>query len=228
MKKIILILGLLVSVTAFAAPQKVTAVYAATRDGKPFATVNETFRQEGSHYRIESVTSGSGIFALFGKRTLISEGDVTADGLKPSRFEQQQGDDGRKKIVAEFDWGAKKLTMTAKNKTTTVDLEPGTQDLASFSYQFMFQPPSGDEVTMQVTTGKSMRSYHYQVTKTNEKLDALGGLKVVRLAKPAKDQADNEKEFWLAAEKHYVPAKIVLRDESGARIEQVLTSLSIE
>lgn len=229
MKKIILILGgLLISISAFAAPQKVTAVYEATRDGKPFATVNETFRQEGSHYRIESVTTGTGVYALFGKRRLVSEGEVTAAGLKPSHFELQQGDDARKKIVAEFDWNAGKLTMTAKQKTTTVDLDQGTQDLASFSYQFMFQPPTGNEVNMPVTTGKRLRSYHYQVNKTDEKLDALGGLKVVRLANTVKDDGDNEKEFWLAVDKHYVPAKIVLRDENGVRIEQVLINLSIE
>src|SRR3989338_1198069 len=57
-KRLLLLLFLLASGIANAAPQKVTAVYEATREGKPFATVTETYRQEGDHYRIESVTAG--------------------------------------------------------------------------------------------------------------------------------------------------------------------------
>lgn len=229
MKKFLLLLsGLLASCVALAAPQKVTAVYAATRDGKPFATVNETYRQEGNHYRIESVTTGVGVYALFGKRRLVSEGEVTAEGLRPQRFEQQQGDSAKKGVVAEFDWGAGKLAMISKKKTVAADLAPGTQDLASFAYQFMFRPPSGEEFTLPVTTGKRLRNYRYQVAGADETLDVLGGLKVVRLSNVAKDEGDDEKEFWLATEKHHIPAKIVLRDENGARIEQVLTSLSFE
>ena len=222
------ICGLLVSCAAFAAPQKVTAVYEATREGKPFATVTETYRQEGDHYRIESVTAGIGVYALFGKRKLISEGEVAADGLKPKRFELQQGDNPKKTVVAEFDWGAGKLAMTAKNKTTTANLEPGTQDLASFAYQFMFRPPLGDEFTLPVATGRKLRSYHYLVSGRGETLEGvLGGLKIVRLAN-VQEQGGDEKELWLATEKHYIPARIVLRDENGVKTEQVLTSLSFE
>jgi hypothetical protein len=228
----LLLLGLMAamsaSVSAIAAPQKVTAVYEATRDGKPFAKVNETFSRDGSHYRIESVTSGVGVYALLGKRRLTSEGEVTAHGLKPRHFELQQGDNSKKKVMADFDWEAGKLTMTAKNKANTIDLEPDTQDLASFSYQFMFQPPAADEIVMPVTTGKRVRTYRYQVTRPEDKLDVLGGLKVMKLANTVKEEGDDDKELWLAVDKHFVPARIVLRDDKGARIEQVLTSLSIE
>jgi hypothetical protein len=232
MKKLfLLLLGLMAAASApsaMAAPQKVTAVYEATRDGKPFAMVNETFSREGTHYRIESITSGTGVYALLGKRHLTSEGEVTPHGLKPRHFELQQGDNSKKKVTADFDWEAGKLTMTSKNKTNTVDLNPDTQDLASFPYQFMFQPPASDEIVMLVTTGKSVRTYRYQVSRTDDKLDALGGLKVVKLTKTVKEEGDDDKEFWLAVDKHFVPARIVLRDDNGARIEQVLTSLSIE
>ena len=230
MKKFLLLLsGLLASFAALAAPpQKITAVYEATRDGKPFATVTETYRQDGDHYRIESVTAGKGVYALFGKRKLVSEGEVTAEGLKPHHFEQQQSDSPKKTVVAEFDWAAGKLTLSSKKKSTTLDLVAGTQDLASFTYQFMFRPPAGDEFTLPVTTGKRLRNYQYHVTP-NESLDGvLGGLKAMRLNNADKEAGDDEKELWLATDKHYLAAKIVLRDENGAKIEQVLTSLSFD
>jgi len=228
MKKLLILwFGLLACGLVFAAPpQKVSAVYEATRDGQPFATVTETFRQEGSHYRIESLTKGVGVYALLGVRRLSSEGEVTAEGLRPRRFEQQQGD--RKPVVAEFDWEGGKLTMTNKNKVTTVDLQAGTQDLASFTYQFVFRAPEGDTVAMPVTTGKRLRDYRYQVTGRDQTFDSpLGALRVLRLNNQAADPND-EKELWLASEKHHLPARIVMRDENGAAIEQVLTGLSIE
>lgn len=227
MKRLFALSLLLLSGLACAAPpQKITAVYEATRNGQPFATVTETYRQEGAHYRIESLTKGIGVYVLFGVRRLSSEGEVTAEGLKPARFEQQQGD--KKPVVAEFDWNAGKLTMSAKNKTTTVALVAGTQDVASFPYQFMFQAPSGEDITLPVTTGKRLRSYHYRVVARDEKLEGvMGGLRIVRLSNDATDVND-EKELWLASEKNLIPAKIVMRDDNGARIEQVLTSLSIE
>ncbi len=218
---------LLASAVGHAAPpQKVTAIYAVTRNGQPFATVNETYRQESNRYRIESLTKGMGVYALFGTRKLSSEGEVSADGLKPLRFEQTSD---KKPIAAIFDWDARKLSMTGKKQTTTVDLEIGAQDLASFAYQFMFQPPSGEAISVSVTTGRKLRAYQYRIAADDESLEGvLGGVKTLHLISVAKNEGDEEKELWLASEKHFLPAKISFRDENGARIEQVLTSLSIE
>lgn len=228
MKRLLLLLLLLASSIVHAAPpQKITAIYEASRNGQPFAMVTETYQQEGNRYRLQSLTKGIGVYALFGVRKLTSEGDVTADGLKPSRFEQQQGD--KKPVVAIFDWDARKLAMTGKKQTTTVDLESGSQDLASFAYQFMFRAPTGEEFSLPVTTGKKLRIYQYRVISRDESLDGvLGGLKTLHLASVAKNEGDDEKEFWLARDKHHLPAKMVFRDDNGARIEQVLTSLTLE
>jgi hypothetical protein len=226
MRILLFLCGALLSALALASPpQRVQAVYEATRNGQPFATVTETYFQEGTRYRIESITKGIGVYALFGTRRLASEGEVTPDGLRPARFELQQGD--RRPQRATFDWTTGKLTMESK-KTSSADLLPGTQDLASFPYQFMFRPPTGDEVEMPVTTGKKLRTYHYRVAGRDERMEsALGELRVVRLVNDA-PEANDEKELWLASDKHHIPARIVTRDENGARIEQVLTSLSIE
>jgi hypothetical protein len=216
MKKLLLLL-LLVSFSAFAAPKKITAVYDVTRKGQPFATVNETFVQEAGRYRVESVTSGIGVYGLLGKRKLVSEGEVTANGLRPAHFEQQQGE--KKGASADFDWGSNTLTMTNKGKASTAPLEANTQDLASYAYQFMFQPPTGEEVTQAVTSGKKLRAYRYKIISQAEML---------HLVNVNKGENGEEKELWLAADKHFIPARIIMFDENGARIEQVLTSLSIE
>lgn len=224
MLRILAIVLLAFSQSLFAAPQKLTAVYHVTRNGQPFADVTETFQQEGGRYKLESVTKGIGIYGLFGERRLASEGDVTADGLRPSHFEQQQGDNAKKAISADFDWNAKTLAMKAKGQTTTAPLEAGTQDLASYAYQFMFAPPKGDEVLLPVTTGKKQRVYHYRVAERNAVVEsAAGKFKTLHLVNAR--ESGEEKELWLGAEAHLIPVRIVMQDEKGAKIEQVLTSL---
>jgi hypothetical protein len=123
---------LLLSGLAIAAPTKVDVVYQATRSGQPFATITESYRQENGHYRIESVTKGIGVYALFGERKLTSEGDVTANGLKPSHFELHQDDNEKKFLFADFDWAANTLTMKIKGKSTTVPLEKGCAGFKQF------------------------------------------------------------------------------------------------
>lgn len=227
MLRILAITLLIFSQSLFAAPQKLVAVYHVTRNGQPFADVTETFKQEGGRYKLESVTKGIGVYGLFGERRLASEGEVTAEGLRPAHFEQQQGDNAKKAISADFDWSAKTLAMKAKGQVTTAPLEAGTQDLASFAYQFMFVPPKGDEVVLPVTTGKKQRVYRYRVAERDAALETgAGKFKTLHLVN-AKESGE-EKELWLGVEAHHLPVRIVMQDEKGAKIEQVLTSLDAQ
>lgn len=213
--------------TAAAAPKQVDAVYQATRNGQPFATITESYRQQNGRYRIESVTKGIGVYALFGERRLVSEGDVTAEGLKPSHFELRQGDNEKKWLFADFDWPANKLTMKIKGNPNVVALESGAQDLTSFVYQFMFVPPAGDQFRLPVTTGKKLRSYSYKVTERDTELEvAAGKFKTMHLVNAG--DTDDAKEFWLGTESHNLPVRLTMRDEGGAKIEQTLTSLHVE
>ncbi len=214
---------------AFAAPKSVTLTYQATRNGKPFANVTETFKQTGDQYVIESVTAGVGLAALFGKRILKSEGIVTAEGLQPKHFEQRQGDNEKKAVYADFDWLANQLSMKNKGNVTTEPLAKGTQDVASFPYQWMLFPPKSDEVSFPITTGKKQRIYSYKVVERDVSLTVdAGQFKTLHLSNASETSGGNEKEFWLAVERFYLPVKIIMREENGATIEQTLTNIHID
>jgi len=227
MMRVLALSLLLMATSVFAAPQKLTAVYHVTRNGQPFADVTETFQQEAGHYKLESVTKGIGVYGLFGLRRLSSEGEVTAEGLRPGHFEQQQGDSAKKMISADFDWAGNTIAMKAKGQVTTAALEAGTQDLASYAYQFMFVPPKGEEILLSITTGKKQKQYHYRVTEREVVVEsAAGKFKTTHLVNA--NEGGEEKELWLGAEAHYLPIRIKMQDEGGAKIEQVLTSLHVE
>ncbi len=210
---------------AQAAPQQVTVVYQAARKGQPFATVTETFRQQGGRYQIESVTEGIGAYALLGKRVLKSSGEVTAQGLRPLQFQQTQG--GGRTVRADFDWQAGTLTMQYKGKTRTEPLQPGTQDVLSYAYQFMFQPPRGETVVLPVTTGRRLREYRYLVSGRDVQVETPAGkYRTVHLTEAAADE--DSKEFWLGSQQHHIPVRILMRDENGTVIEQTLTGFRVK
>ncbi|MGQ0441977.1 MAG: DUF3108 domain-containing protein [Methylophilaceae bacterium] len=213
---------------AFAQPKNIQLEYAVTRDGKPFAVVKESFTQEGKQYRILSTTKGIGVYALFGERVITSEGEVTTQGLKPMRFELHRGDNAKKSLLANFDWPKKTLNMQSKGKIKTVHLLQGTQDLASYAYQFMFSPPLKSEIKVAVTTGKKLNQYKYKVANRGLVVKAAGiDYKTVHLTNVLLEDKD-KKELWLSEQHSYIPVRYRLIDENGDNLEQTLTKLHVE
>jgi hypothetical protein len=212
-----------------ALPKRVQAVYEVTKNGQPFAKVHEQFIVSGTAYKIESVTKGVGVYALFGERVLTSSGEITAQGLKPSHFELRQGDNPKKAVQADFDWAKQNLRMTVKGKLKEAPLAAGTQDLASFAYQFMYLPkPLKADITVTLTTGKKLNQYQYRISTEPEVISNAGvQYKTQHLTPPVQDTQET-KELWLAADYHYVPVKILMVDDNGQKLEQTLTELHIE
>ncbi len=215
---------------AMAAPKSVTVTYEATRNGQLFANITETYTQKDGKYRIESETKGVGVYALFGVRRLLSEGQVDASGLKPLHFELHQGDNAKRSLFADFDWAGNTLHMKVKGKPSTAILETGAQDISSLIYQFMFVQPKGASFKLPVTTGKKLKIYEYRVAGRDVPVSVpAGNYKTIHLQDDAADADEDSKELWLGgAESHFLPVKLVMRDDKGAIIEQVLTSLHAE
>lgn len=224
---LILLTGMLPSLT-FAQPKSIQLEYEVSRNGKAFGTVEKNYIQEENKYRIVSTTKGTGLYALLGERVLTSEGDVIADGLKPSKFELKRGDNASKSLLARFDWSANKLSMLEEGETETVALASGTQDLASYPYQFMFVPPKGDDVKVNLTTGKKLSLYHYLIQARDVEVSAMGKpYKTLHLVNAEVD-GKKKKELWLAESMHYIPVKYLVVDKHGDKIEQHLTKISFK
>jgi Protein of unknown function (DUF3108) len=213
---------------AFAYPKNIQLEYDVARNGKLFAKVKESFTQNGKQYRIKSVTKGIGVYALMGERTLTSTGAVFKEGLKPSHFELHQGNSAKKTLIADFNWAKNTLNMQVKGEKRTEVLEKGTQDLASYLYQFMFNPPTKDEVKVTMTTGKKLHQYQYKVMARGLKLDiAKTSYKTLHISNEAA-QGDDKKQLWLAQDQYYLPVRYKLTDEDGDSFEQTLTKIHVE
>ena len=210
-------------------PKRIQATYEVTKNGQPFAKVHELFVATENVYKIESITKGVGVYALFGERQLTSVGDVTAQGLKPTRFELHQGSNAKRSLSADFDWAKQNLIMTVKGQPKEAPLAQGTQDLASYAYQFMFLPaPLKDAITVSLTTGKKLNQYQYRINVEPEMIDSAGAsYKTLHLA-PSEQNNTETKELWLAVEYYYVPVRILMVDDHGQKLEQTLIELYVE
>jgi len=223
-KQFLVLLMLLSANIVYALPKNIQLEYDVMRNGKRFATLKESFTQNGKQYRIKSVTKGLGIYALLGERVLTSAGMITKEGLKPSRFELHQGKSDKKTLIADFNWAKNTLSMQNKDGVKTEHLDKGTQDLASYVYQFMFNPPSKDEVKVTLTTGKKLHQYQYKVIER----DALiGSYKTLQISNEAAASED-KKQLWLAQNQYYLPVRYKLTDEDGDNFEQTLTKIHVE
>lgn len=209
-----------------APPAGVHATYRLLRNGQQMGVVTETFKRQGSQYKLDSETSAIGIFALFakGKIQLVSSGEIGADGLRPLHFEHHRGADPAKTIVADLDWDKHTVTHRFDGNTETAELKPGTQDRISFLYQFMFKPPGKEGFLLPMTTGKKLNVYRYQVAGEEKVTVPAGSFRALHLVKQHAADEDGT-EIWLAKSRRYFPVRIVFEEKDGTKLEQQLVSV---
>ena len=212
-----------------AAPKSVTMTYQLLRNDKPIGQVTETYQQQGNQYKIVSVTEGTGLMALAGKRVLTSQGLITNEGLQPLHFEMRQGDNERKSINSDFDWSKNEITIHAKGNTYTQNLPKATQDLASYPYQWMFNPPSSEDIAVTLNNGKKIREYRYRMIEQDVILMVNNqSYQTVVLSNAGLSDSTEEKIISLSRQHANLPIRILIRDENGSVTEQVISNIRIE
>lgn len=222
----LVLLALAGSGTAAApAPRAVSASYNVYLNGGHVAVMNETFEAKDDSYRIVSESRAVGLLALFEKQPLrfVSSGRLTASGLRPLHFEGKRGETDRRQVRAEFDWQAVQLTITHHGRTETVPLPPGTQDRLSFMYQFMFHAvEKRQRLELHMTNGRKLDDYRYTVHPDVEIDTPLGRMTTLHLVKQRGPEEDGT-EIWLAPQHHYLPVRMLVLENDGARYEQIVT-----
>lgn len=212
---------LLISTRLVAAPTQLALTFDLLQQGVSIGTVKDSLKVSGNQYRLDSLAEGKGIYKLMGERTLSSRGTIIKQSLHPDHFESRQSKSPKKTLISDFDWKKKQLSMQIKSSQEVAALTQGTQDLLSVMYCWMWQPPKGKQVALDVATGKKLAAHHFVVTEeTNPMVTEAGTFKVVKLA-----DTDGEKTLYLARDKHYLPVKLVIQDD-GKRMEQVITSIT--
>jgi hypothetical protein len=231
MRSIVALLLCCFAPALFAAPPaRIEASYDVTTKGVKIAMVTEKFTRIDNHYRIESVTKPVGLLALFKPDTLyiLSEGDITAQGLRPQNFVYKRSQETIKNTEASFDWDQSTLLLSDRYGQHYEPLPADAQDRMSALYQFHYLPFLRDrkEVTMHITNGSKIDTRQYMIQPRQMLTVPIGTLETLYLSTPPQATAWKT-EIWLSVENGNFPCKIILTEDSGEKLSQVLTALSI-
>lgn len=211
-------------------PQSVSASYNVLRNGAHVGVMRESFEAADGRYRISSETRAVGLLAIFAPNPLrvTSSGRLTGAGLLPLHFEGRRGDDDPRQVRADFDWEGARLKVARSGRNEVLPLPPGTQDQLSIMYQFMFIAPDGmRELHLSRTTGRRMERHHYTVRAGVEIDSPIGRVMTVHLVRQHGPE-ESGVEIWLAPQHRYLPMRMLILDDNGARYEQVITRLEIK
>ena len=213
MRSFLIPIALSLACAAHAAPpQRVEIQYELTYSGASVAEITQRLEHDKRQYKVEELWKGKGVLALKGDARRMSRGAIASDGLHPAEFEDKRT--GR---------DARRLTFDGPDKVPALQ----RQDLLSLMWNFAFVPPSG-EITVRVTNEKGSESTHVYQVKGRERLKVPAGeFDAIKVARKHDQPEKRSTEIWFAADKSYLPLKIVI-DRDGTRAEQVAVRISAQ
>ena len=182
-------------------------------------TIHE-WRIDGDRYSIRTVFEPKGLAALRGrKRAQTSEGEVTAEGLRPSEFRDQR--EGREAEGTSFEWPAVRAVFSGGRGEGR--LVAGTQDLVSVFYQLAWLAPRRN-VELSVVTASRVGRWTFEWVGEESLTIAGGSLSTLHLRTRSDGDAT---EVWLAPAHGGLPVKIRYTDRKGDVFEQVADLLEL-
>ena len=208
---------------SIALPGKGRVRYTITRGegGFEVGQAVHAWEHDGLTYKLQSVTETTGLAALFKPARVLqsSQGEVTAEGLKPREFrhERVNGLD-----TASFDWTRRVVSYGGREDGIAV----GAQDMLSMYYQLVLLAPKGGTLDMPIATGRKLENYRIEVL--GEEVVALpaGERRASRLR--IRSGGDTI-ELWLVvgkdAEMRGLPLKIRFTDRKGEIFDQLAADI---
>jgi hypothetical protein len=200
-------------------PGKGRVRYTITRGEGGFVVgqATHTWEHDGLTYKLQSVTETTGLAAVFKPARVVqsSQGEVTAEGLKPREFrhERVNGLD-----TANFDWTRRVVAYAGREDSVAV----GAQDMLSMYYQLVLLAPKGGALELPIATGRKLENYRFEVLGEETVALPSGERRAVRL----RTRSGNDTiELWLGvgkdADTRGLPLKIRFIDRKGEIFDQL-------
>ncbi|MES2943536.1 MAG: DUF3108 domain-containing protein [Pseudomonadota bacterium] len=212
-------------VTAINLPSSAKLQYKATGEVKGLtyhANAELTWNNSGSQY--EALLRVSAF--LVGLRTMSSMGQVTANGLAPTRF----SDKNKAERAAHFDADKGKITFSAN--TPDAPWLEGAQDRVSVFFQLggiLAARPGlvadGSSITI-YTAGPSDADNWTFVLEAQEQLSLpAGDMATLKLTRKPRREYDIKVEIWYAPSLGYLPVRNRITQANGDFLDQELKSV---
>lgn len=219
---IALLLALIASSVSAKSPLQFDLVYRFTFNGQYIGEVTDSFKRSGSRYQLTSSAKPKGQLALLlPLLKLSSEGEVLAQGLSPTRYQQVQSYAPNKPTIASFDWSKGILTHQYKGKTAQTELQPGTLDALTQLYTFTFMASLPQSIEFPVSNGRKVINYRYEKQSSESINTPMGSFEAVEYRRIAGPD-ENAISVWIAPKLNNLPLRIRVREDSGTFDQQLI------
>ena len=181
------------------------------------------WEHDGLIYKLQSVTETTGLAALFKPARVVqsSQGEVTAEGLKPREFRHERVG---ATDTASFDWPRRIVAYAGREDS----IAAGAQDMLSMYYQLVLLAPKGGVLDMPIATGRKLENYRIEVLGEEVVLLPAGERQASRLR--IRSGGDTI-ELWLAvgkdADMRGLPLKIRFTDRKGEIFDQLAQDIDL-
>jgi hypothetical protein len=203
-------------------PAQVEIEYTLTRNGSTMAEVTDRLEHADGAYQLTETWRGKGMYALLGKAKRVSRGLLDAEGPRPTEYTDERS--GRDTQRVSFDWKANTITRRYKGKTSTEPVPLDTQDRLSFLFKLMYVARKPQTMSFHVADGRGMSHHTYHAGGVRERMATPAGefdaVKVTRT-----NGSGDKAEMWFAADRGYVPIRLVVLEKDGTRYEHVASRI---
>lgn len=206
-----------------APPARVEIEFELQRNGSTMAEVVEQLEHGNGAYRLVETWKGRGMYALLGRAKRTSEGSMDADGPRPREYVDERS--GRDTQRVSFDWNARTITRRYKGATRTEPVPPDTQDRLSFLLALAYLSQKAGPASFHVADGRGMSRHTYKPNGRERIATPAGEFDAVKLIR-RNDGSGEVSEIWLAANRGYLPVRIVVMEKDGTRYEHLATRIS--
>ena len=215
-------LALWTAVAQAVPPERITLTYELKRNSL-VVDVSETLEHDGRTYVITSEGKGRGILALFGVLKRMSRGRITPQGLRPDEFRDERP--GGWTVSAKFDWDARSVTQEKNGKSETLKMPATAQDPLSLAYSFAFVPPKGKEYDVTRADGRGLTPFRFTVVGNEKLATPAGEMQTLHIAKVLDGPEDKSTDIWFAAERDFLPVRVLVVEKDGTRSDQMVTRI---
>lgn len=159
---------------------------------------------------------------LLGSRVQTSSGQLTPEGLAPTRF----SDKSRTEQAAHFERAKGRISFSGN--TPDVALLPGAQDRLSVVLQLAAllagdpaRYPPGTQIAIQTAGPRDADVWSFTV-EGEERLELPGGAQVgTKLVRPPRHEFDQKVELWFSQSNNFLPIRIKLTQVRGDYVDQL-------
>ena len=180
-----------------------------------------TWQRDGQRYEASMVVSAF----LLGSRSVGSVGEITADGIAPTRF----SDKSRSELATHFDAAKGRISFSANRPDAP--WQRGAQDRLSVFFQLAGllagTPgglPAGTKLPIYTAGPRDAEIWSFTVESPERLTLPMGEVAALKLTRDPRREFDQRVEAWFAPSLGFWPVRIKITQSNGDYIDQQLAS----